>query len=188
MKSTGKCKIGHQCTASMAATETIGGKVSVLYCTTHYGHDLDVGHLFLTNSQKDAIVAELFQGATASQILHNIKSSTYEFIHSTTMKNINRIRDSYGIKNTEVAQKNSRLSFSNQKIKEEIIVPFEKQEDVSPVGQEDWDSKIEEKREKCTEIQKAVLIFLKNTTDPEILDRVSSLGKKQLSLLTEAAS
>jgi len=54
VKNTGTCKIGGICTAYISRKET-DGMSKVFYCSTHFGHDCDLGHLRLSKDEKNMI-------------------------------------------------------------------------------------------------------------------------------------
>ncbi|XP_042149329.1 uncharacterized protein LOC8043964 [Ixodes scapularis] len=74
MKSQGSCKIGNKCFSSMIVT-TQGQVKDVVYQKQHYGHDMDVGHLTLTDKEKAEIAGKLSQGVPIKVIMKDIRTS-----------------------------------------------------------------------------------------------------------------
>ncbi|KAG0436807.1 hypothetical protein HPB47_017749 [Ixodes persulcatus] len=74
MKSQGFCKIGNKCFSSMIVT-TQGQVKDVVYQKQHYGHDMDVGHLTLTDKERAEIAGKLSQGVPIKVIMKDIRTS-----------------------------------------------------------------------------------------------------------------
>lgn len=103
LKSQGTDKINNHCTSSITVQEPLNKEldIKVTYCVTHYGHNIDLKHIRLSNAERNYIVERLKQGDSVDSILHEIKNSAvstkFEKIHFVTRKNILRIGKSYGI-------------------------------------------------------------------------------------------
>ena len=74
-KLQGLSKQGFHCTASMVVvtTEHDGRQVQLKMCTTHYGHQLSLGHLRLQKAVRHSIAGQLAQGVSFQHILDTIR-------------------------------------------------------------------------------------------------------------------
>ncbi|KAG8258518.1 hypothetical protein J6590_108402 [Homalodisca vitripennis] len=99
-KKKGTSKTNHHCTASITCVELPGGKIEVKICSTHYGHDTDLQHLRLTQTEKYQIAEQLCKGVPRDLILDNVRSSAgpeVDRIHLITMKDVKNIEKAFGI-------------------------------------------------------------------------------------------
>lgn len=49
--------MGSTCTAHIKIKE-VAGELKILYCSTHFGHQMDPGHLNMTKDEKDFIASK----------------------------------------------------------------------------------------------------------------------------------
>lgn len=99
-KKKGTAKTNVHCTASITCFELPDGKLEVKICSTHYGHDSELQHLRLTQTEKFQIVEQLCRGVPRDMVLDNVHASTgseLERIHLITMKDVKNIEKAYGI-------------------------------------------------------------------------------------------
>lgn len=103
-KLQGTSKQDAHCTASIVATQDIDGNIHVSVCKTHYGHQLQLGHMRLQPGQRLNIAGQLAQGVEFQHILDKIRdsvSSKFQRIHLITRKDITNIERAYGLRGSE---------------------------------------------------------------------------------------
>ena len=65
VKCQGSCKIENFCTAHMKVFKSAAaGRVNVQYCQMHTGHEVNIGHLRISNEIKLDIAHKLLQGVS----------------------------------------------------------------------------------------------------------------------------
>ena len=99
-KSQGTSKINSYCTATIKATVEETGVVFVELCETHYGHEIELGHLRLPENVRLAIAGKLRQGVTMEHILDDVRDSVgkdVERIHLLTRKDMHNIESSFNL-------------------------------------------------------------------------------------------
>lgn len=83
LKTQGSAKIDGHCTSTLTLTEKADmTECEVDICKTHYGHETQLGHLKISNTEKVLIASKRKAGITKERILQDIresigKSSTY---------------------------------------------------------------------------------------------------------------
>lgn len=100
-KAQGSCKIDGHCTAGICAkTCILTGTISIVVTNTHYGHEMDLAHLKLSQDERVAIGQKLAQGITAERILDDIRNSLSDSLerhHLVTKKDIRNIENALGL-------------------------------------------------------------------------------------------
>ena len=79
--STGSCKIGNNCTATVTTTTKSNGFLHVDVCYTHYGHKKKLQHLRITNWQRRDIAVKIRAGIHRDRILDDVRQSVAESLH-----------------------------------------------------------------------------------------------------------
>ena len=102
IKSQGSSKLNTYCTAAIKATTDryTGFMVTVEICHTHYGHELQLGHLRLPESVRLAVAGKLRQGVSVEHVLDHVRDSigtNVERIHLLTRKDIHNIESGFNI-------------------------------------------------------------------------------------------
>lgn len=100
IKKIGTSKMNNHCTASITCVELKNGKLEVKACSTHYGHEADLQHLRLTQSQKFMIAEQLCQGMPRELVLDNVRASAtcdVDKLHLISLKDVKNIEKSFGI-------------------------------------------------------------------------------------------
>ena len=79
MKSQGSCKIGGHCTSTLKLTERVDCNELELYiCKTHYGHQMELGHLRISKTDKMLIGCKRKMGVDKQRIIADIQGSIGE--------------------------------------------------------------------------------------------------------------
>ena len=101
LKSQGSNKSVSHCSAYIQATVNIlKGVVYVKYNSTHYNHELQLGHLPIVSSTRNTIANKLRHGVTPQRILDDIREVSATNIsrdHLVNKKDINNIKKQYNI-------------------------------------------------------------------------------------------
>ena len=87
LKSQGTSKLNTYCTAGMTVTQMNSKCVNVDYCSTHYGHEISLGHLRISDKDRKMIAGKLKQGVSFEHIMDTIRDSVgskFERIHLLT--------------------------------------------------------------------------------------------------------
>ena len=103
----GTSKINAHCTAAMNVSKNENKTIQMELHSTHYGHELSLGHLRLSDSERVAIAGKLADGVDFQHILDNIRDSLgkeFQRIHLLTRKDITNIEKTFGLK---VAQRHA---------------------------------------------------------------------------------
>ena len=98
--STGSCKIGNNCTATVTTTTKSNGFVHVDVCYTHYGHKKELQHLRIPNWRRRDIAVKIRVGIHCDRILDDVRQSVAESLHRHHLlerKDITNIQKSYGL-------------------------------------------------------------------------------------------
>lgn len=82
LKPQGSCKTGKECLAFLEVTRT-DGKVSIVYQKKHYEHSLELQHINLTDTEKEALAGQLVQGfqstPCSTESSYHVDQSSPEF-------------------------------------------------------------------------------------------------------------
>ena len=71
---SGVCKMMKTCSAFMSTTmDLASGAITVEYCSHHVGHNLDIGHLRLSQELRSDIAGLLHQGVTVDKVMDTIR-------------------------------------------------------------------------------------------------------------------
>ena len=102
LKSQGTPKIDTYCTAGIVLVVASNGSVKASIYTTHYGHQLSLGHLRLSKEYLYSIAAKISQGVSFQRILDDIREDTgrVKRPHLTTRQDIRNIERSFGLTET----------------------------------------------------------------------------------------
>jgi len=72
----GSVKLGRTCTAFISArTDLLTRQVSVEVCKHHVGHEVDIGHLRLTDDVRSIVAGKLVEGLTMPKVLQSVKEN-----------------------------------------------------------------------------------------------------------------
>ena len=99
LKSQGTAKIDSYCTAGMVVTIE-DRSIEVSICTTHYGHQISLGHIRLSKEYRYSIAAKVSQGVTFQRILDDIRDDAGKLsrLHLTTRQDIHNIERCFGLR------------------------------------------------------------------------------------------
>uniref|UniRef100_A0A6P7FWK9 Uncharacterized protein LOC114334883 n=1 Tax=Diabrotica virgifera virgifera TaxID=50390 RepID=A0A6P7FWK9_DIAVI len=82
LKSRGSCKINKACPSRMKVTMTGSltkpSLVKVEYWKTHFGHELQLGHISLSSNTRAEIAGKLKEGVSFNHILDTIRDNVYK--------------------------------------------------------------------------------------------------------------
>ena len=101
LKLQGTNKIG---TAHMTVQQQPAGDVNVTYCSTHFNHSIELGHIGIPEPIRMKVVSKLQQGVTINRILDDIRESIHGDMtreHLITRQDILNIRRQYNIDGIE---------------------------------------------------------------------------------------
>ena len=74
LKSQGSSKIGAHCTSTIQLIENSDtGLYQVNFCKTHYGHEMQLGHIRISNEEKRIIASKRKMGIEKERILKDIR-------------------------------------------------------------------------------------------------------------------
>ena len=74
----GSCKIKRNCTSTIVVTYEDNGTIIVDVCYTHYGHEKELQHVWLSKGKRQELAAKIQQGVPRDRILSDIKESVTE--------------------------------------------------------------------------------------------------------------
>lgn len=105
---SGTCKIENNCTAAIKATTDETGKTFAAVCYTHYGHEKNIGHIWLPKKHREIVGNKLAHGVTRERIMDDIRSSLHgnshldmKKVHLTSKEDIKNIKNSLRIHETQ---------------------------------------------------------------------------------------
>ena len=86
LKTQGTSKIDGHCTSTLTLIENADmTEFEADVCKTHYGHEIQLGHLKISNTEKILIASKRKAGITKERILQDIRESigkyTYSYVH-----------------------------------------------------------------------------------------------------------
>ena len=94
------CLIGNNCTCTIKAIKHADGTLSTFLCLTHYGHECELQHVWITQKNQREIAAKLQQVVPRKNILDTIRNSVSDQIlrgHLTDDQDIKNIKKSFVI-------------------------------------------------------------------------------------------
>lgn len=110
LKAIGSKKINGVCPAHMIVRESNDGKCTVTFTETHVGHKADLGHLYLTKSERKKLALKIQQKIPFDTILDEARVSVYETnlqrIHLLTKKDLHNIRQRCNLSSSRFDKKN----------------------------------------------------------------------------------
>lgn len=112
LKTQGSNKINGFCPAGLKVTEK-NGVCDVLYTKTHVGHDNDVEHLHLMESERAKLAAKIAAQVPLDSILDEIRDSAngeLQRLHLLTKKDLYNIKQCFKLNSTSVQHKNEAVS------------------------------------------------------------------------------
>ena len=68
-KFLGSCLIDNNCTCTIKVVKHADGTLSTFSCLTHYGHECELEHVWITQKNRREITAKLQQGVHRENIL-----------------------------------------------------------------------------------------------------------------------
>lgn len=114
LKSQGSNKINGHCPASLKVVESSDGTCQVTFNKTHVGHVNDIGHLSLSETERQALAAKIALKIPFDTILDEIRDSVSvsdpQRIHLLTKKDLHNINDSFNLSADVIHHKNDALS------------------------------------------------------------------------------
>ena len=99
-KFLGSCLIDNNCTCTIKVVKHADGTVSTISCLTHYGHECELQHVWITQKYQREIAAKLQQRLPRENILDTIRNSVGDQTlreHLINDQDIKNIKKSYGI-------------------------------------------------------------------------------------------
>ena len=94
--SSGTCKIEKNCTSTMKVTKNTDSIIIVEVCYTHYGHQKELQHIWLSKARRQEIAAKLQRGVSKERILDDIRNrlgaslSRHHIVESRDILNIKK--------------------------------------------------------------------------------------------------
>lgn len=136
LKISGSNKIEGYCPARMTVFIN-NEKCTVQFCKSHVGHhqEEDMGHLFLTKSQRENIASKIAAKIPLQDILDevrdSIKNCSHERIHLLTKKDLYNIENAFNLKGSSVRHASDAISVEAwvNELKTNDCVPFYKPQD-----------------------------------------------------------
>ena len=98
--SSGTCKIEKNCTSTMKVTKNTDSIIIVEVCYTHYGHQKELQHIWLSKAGRQEIAAKLQRGESKEQILDDIRNSLGASLschHIVESRDILNIKKEFGL-------------------------------------------------------------------------------------------
>ena len=74
-KFSGSCLIDNNCTCTIKVVKHADGILSTFSCLTHYGHEYELQHVWITQKNRRKIAVRLQQGVPRENILDTIMNS-----------------------------------------------------------------------------------------------------------------
>lgn len=115
LKTQGSNKINGYCPANLKVVLK-NGRYFANHCKTHVGHKLeeDLGHIFLTKTERDQIATKIASKVPLQIILNEIRDSIstcqLQRIHLLTKKDLYNIEKSYNLNASSVKHENDAIS------------------------------------------------------------------------------
>lgn len=102
LKTQGTCKINSICPARMKVRVLENGEHLIQFTKTHVGHGHDLGHLSLTQIQREALATKIASQIPFDAILGDVRESIesnleYGRIHLLTRKDLHNIKQSFNL-------------------------------------------------------------------------------------------
>ena len=94
------CLIDNHRTCTIKVIKHADGTLSTFSCLTHYGHECELQHVWITHKNRREIAAKLQQGVPRENILDTIRNSVGDQVlgeHLIDDQNIKNIKKSFGI-------------------------------------------------------------------------------------------
>ncbi|GFV49208.1 uncharacterized protein TNCV_237421 [Trichonephila clavipes] len=88
LKTQGSNKIDGYCPAEIKVFVSETGACSIKFCKTHLGHRNDIGHLSLTDFERQHIATKIASKIPFDEIRNSVTDSKLERIHLLTKKNV----------------------------------------------------------------------------------------------------
>ncbi|XP_049813901.1 uncharacterized protein LOC126260609 [Schistocerca nitens] len=96
LKSQGSNKMGGHCTSAIEVSQEKTGKCTCVYFKTHFGHELNIGFLHLSKSEREIIAGKIAEGVTFQRILDDVRDSIHceevKRLHLLTRKDLHNIK------------------------------------------------------------------------------------------------
>lgn len=114
IKIQGSKKINAFCPASMKITELEDGSCTLQFTDTHVGHENDLGHLFLSSSERLEIASKIANKIPFDTILNEIRDSVTESnlerVHLLTKKDLYNIEKAFNLSEEGMRHENDAVS------------------------------------------------------------------------------
>ncbi|XP_072400769.1 SCAN domain-containing protein 3-like [Diabrotica undecimpunctata] len=115
-KVQGSEKLLFSCTSQIISSQLNNGKCMITYCKSHYHHDNEIRHLYLSKIDKNQVANKLLAGVSVSKILDknrdHIVETDVQIVHLLTKKDIYNIKNSYGISISDDGRRNGNDAVS----------------------------------------------------------------------------
>ena len=98
MKSQGTSKIYSYCTSKMILHQLKNDSLEADIVTTHYGHDISLGHLRIAKQERQAIAGMIIQGVSFDSILDKVRDDIGPKLHPLVKKDLHNIERAYNIR------------------------------------------------------------------------------------------
>lgn len=92
------------CTSTMVVKYKDNGEITAEVCYTHYGHEKELQHLWLSKGKRQELAAKIQQGMPRDRILSDVRDSVTEDNlsreHLLERKDLSNIQRAFGLKKT----------------------------------------------------------------------------------------
>lgn len=134
LKTQGSNKINGICPASLKVKiNSIDGHVNVNYTKTHFGHENDLGHLCLSDSERNMLAQKIASKVPFNAILDEVRDSTTENgkltrLHLLTRSDLHNIESSFKLNIDVKKHENDAVSIHHwvQELKNDSCILFYK--------------------------------------------------------------
>lgn len=118
LKTQGTNKIGAFCPAGIKLTEDLNShRCKIEYTDVHVGHENDLGHLFLTFSERETLAAKIAAKIPFNVILDEVRDSitdsSLERLHLLTKKDLYNLEDRFNLHSEAVRHKCDTISIES---------------------------------------------------------------------------
>ncbi|XP_049782540.1 uncharacterized protein LOC126184215 [Schistocerca cancellata] len=91
--------MGGHCTSAIEVSQEKNGTCTCVYFKTHFGHELNIGFLHLSKSEREIIAGKIAEGVTFQRILDDVRDSIHceevERLHLLTRKDLHNIEKEF---------------------------------------------------------------------------------------------
>ncbi|GFW90629.1 MULE domain-containing protein [Trichonephila clavipes] len=110
IKTQGSNKIGGYCPAGITATYYDDGRCDIFYRDTDVGHENDLGHLWFTQSEREAIAANIPFNIILNDVRDSVSESSLECIPLLTRKELHNIEATFNLQSSVIKHQKDAIS------------------------------------------------------------------------------